>query len=293
MATLGLCHPGEMGASVGAAARAAGTRVLFASQGRSPATRERARGAGLEDVGSLESLIEASEVLFAVCPPHAARDLARELAGLGFRGLYVDANAVSPDTAREIGRGVEASGARFVDGGLIGPPARKPGTTRLYLSGSQAPRVAELFRSGPLEALAIDGGPGAASALKMCFASWTKGTSALLAAIRALASYEGVEADLLAEWARSQPGLAARSEGAARATAPKAWRFVGEMHEVAASFAAAGLPDGFHRAAALVYERLEAYKDTGDPPSLADVVATLLRGARRDGNAFTRGRSSG
>jgi 3-hydroxyisobutyrate dehydrogenase-like beta-hydroxyacid dehydrogenase len=275
-ATLGLCHPGQMGATVGAAARCAGARVLFASEGRSPATRERARAAELEDVASLEALAAASEVLFAMCPPHAALALARELAGHGFRGLYVDANAVSPGTAREIGRVVEASGARFVDGGVIGPPVRKPGTTRLYLSGSQAPGVAALFQDGPLEVLPIQGGPGAASALKMCFASWTKGTSALLAAIRALALHEGVEADLLAEWARSLPDLAARSEGAARVTAPKAWRFVGEMHEIAASFAAAGLPDGFHRAAAEVYERLESFKDSADAPTLAEVTDTLL-----------------
>lgn len=277
MTTIGILHPGDMGSVVGACAVAGGARVLWASEGRSAGSRERATGAGLEDAGTVAALVAASDVILSVCPPHAALDLARDVAGRRFAGLFVDANAVAPATAREIGAVVEAGGANFVDGGLIGPPPRNAGSTRLYLSGREAKRAAALFEASALEAIAIGDGPGAASALKMAYAAYTKGSSALLMAIRALASSEGVDDALLAEWRRSQPDLPKRSEAAARDNARKAWRFVGEMEEIAATFAAAGLPGGFHEAAAVIYERLAGYKDAAAPPSMADLVAPLTR----------------
>ena len=276
LANIGILHPGAMGSSVGAAARAGGARVLFASEGRGEATRRRGLEAGLEDAGDLAALLEASDCVVSVCPPHAAHAQAKVVAGLGFRGVYADVNAVAPATAREIARVAEAAGASFVDGGIVGPPAHRPGTTRLYLSGEEARRVASLFAPGPLEAIVLEGPPGAASALKVCFASYTKGSTALLAAIRALAQHEGVDEALLEEWGRSMPGLAERSEAGARATAPKAWRFVGEMEEIASAFAAAGLPEGFHRAAAELYRRLDVYKDAPEPPLLEEVLRALL-----------------
>lgn len=277
MTTIGILHPGDMGSVVGACAVAGGSRVLWASEGRSAGSRERAAAAGLEDVRTVAALVAASDVILSVCPPHAAIDLARDVAGRRFAGLFVDANAVAPATAREIGAVVEAGGAAFVDGGLIGPPPRNAGSTRLYLSGREAKRAAALFESSALEAIAIGDGPGAASALKMAYAAYTKGSSALLMAIRALAASEGVDDALLAEWRRSQPELPKRSEAAARDNARKAWRFVGEMEEIAATFAAAGLPGGFHEAAAVIYERLAGYKDATTPPSMADLVAPLTR----------------
>jgi len=277
MTTIGILHPGDMGSVVGACAVAGGSRVLWASEGRSAGSRERAAAAGLEDARTVAALVAASDVIVSVCPPHAAIDLARDVAGRRFAGLFVDANAVAPATAREIGAVVEAGGAAFVDGGLIGPPPRNAGSTRLYLSGREAKRAAALFESSALEAIAIGDGPGAASALKMAYAAYTKGSSALLMAIRALAASEGVDDALLAEWRRSQPELPKRSEAAARDNARKAWRFVGEMEEIAATFAAAGLPGGFHEAAAVIYERLAGYKDATTPPSMADLVAPLTR----------------
>jgi 3-hydroxyisobutyrate dehydrogenase-like beta-hydroxyacid dehydrogenase len=271
---IGLLHPGEMGAAVGAAARAGGARVLWASAGRGGDTRRRAEAAGLEDAGSLEALVRASAIILSVCPPEAALATARAVAGHGFAGLYVDANAVSPATAREIGLAVEKAGATFVDGGIIGRPPQKRGETRFYLSGDAAADVARRFAAGPFEAVAVPGGPGAASALKMAYAAWTKGTSALLMTIRAFAIDQGVDEALLAEWERSQPGLAARSERAVADNARKAWRFVGEMDEIAASLAAVGLPGGFHEAAAEVYRRLAVYRD-GPAPAVAEAAQRL------------------
>jgi 3-hydroxyisobutyrate dehydrogenase-like beta-hydroxyacid dehydrogenase len=283
--TIAMLHPGEMGSVVGACARAAGSRVVWASEGRGGSTAERARVAGLEDVGTLSAAVKASDVILSVCPPHAAVDVARAVAAEGFRGIFVDGNAVAPATAREIAEKIQAAGATFVDGGIIGPPPEKPGSTRLYLSGPAAPRVKALFSTGALEAIVVDGPAGAASAVKMAYASWTKGTSALLMAVRALAAAEGVDEVLLAEWARSQAGLGDRSESAVKGNAKKAWRFVGEMEEIAATYAAAGLPDGFHRAAGQIYERLSAFKDTKTAPPMTEVARILAqrKGRTSDG----------
>ena len=275
--TVGVLHPGEMGASVGAAARRGDADVVWASEGRSESTQARAAAAGLRDVGTLQHLIEASDIILSVCPPGAAAEVAHAVASYRFARVYVDANAVSPEMARRVGAIVEKGGATFVDGGIIGPPARSAGSTRLYLSGPAAQQVAALFTAGPLDVIVLEGGVGTASALKVAFASYTKGTAALLMAIRAFARAEGVDAALLQEWALTQPGLPGQSEGAVRGSARKAWRFVGEMEEIATAFKAAGLPDGFHRAAAELYRRLERYKDTDEPPSLEEATAVILQ----------------
>jgi len=272
---VGLVHPGQMGATVGRALVAGGAQVLWSSFGRSAESRQRATAAGLEDAGDLSALVRRVDRVVTVCPPDAAGEVARTVLEAGFRGIYVDANAVAPQTAVRLAREVEAQGCEFVDGGIIGPPAHRPGSTRLYLSGTRAPEVAEAFAGTNLDARVIDGGAGAASALKMAYAAWTKGSAALLLAARTLAHGAGVEASLLEEWRLSQPHLEAQSEGTARGVSPKAWRFAGEMEEIAATFAAAGLPAGFHLAAAEVYERLAGFR-TGEPADAAAAAAALL-----------------
>jgi len=265
-----------MGSAVGATLVAGGARVLWASEGRSAATRARAAELGLEDTGTIGAVARASEVIVSVAPPHSALDVARAVAALSFQGVYVDANAVAPATGREIGAIVEKAGARFVDGGIIGPANRKAGAARIYLSGHGAPAIASLFAAGPIDAVALDAPAGAASALKMAYAGWTKGSQALLAAMRAFAISEGVEGALLAEWKMSQPDVPARSERAFSDNARKAWRFVGEMDEIASSLAAAGLPAEFHRGAREIYTRLAVYKDTAAPPTVEDAAKMLL-----------------
>lgn len=272
--TVALLHPGEMGAAVGACLAGAGHRVVWASERRSAATRARARA--FEDRGTLEAALQGADIVLSVCPPHGATALAREVAAARYRGIFVDCNAIAPETARKVGAVVEAAGARFADGGIIGPPPAQPGKTRLFLSGGSAAEVAALFAGTALEAHALDAPAGAASALKACYAAWTKGATALLAAIRALARHDGVEAALLEEWRRSQPELPKRSE-VVTVQARKAWRWIGEMEEIARAFRAAGLPDGFHLASAELYRQLERFKDAGRDPSLDEVAAALAR----------------
>ncbi len=215
--------------------------------------------------------------VFSVCPPHAALGLARDVAGLGFDGLYVDANAVSPSTARSVAATV---GRRYVDGGIIGPPAHRAGTTRLYLSGARASEVVAWFEGANLGVRVVDDGLTSASALKMAYAAYTKGSSALLLAVNALAEQAGVRQALRDEWALSQPGLEVRSEQTAAGTSRKAWRFVGEMEEIAATFAELGLPDQFHRGAADLYRRMAALKDR-PPAELEAVLRQILSGQTR------------
>jgi 3-hydroxyisobutyrate dehydrogenase-like beta-hydroxyacid dehydrogenase len=272
---IGLLHPGQMGAAIGRALVAQGRAVLWASAGRGAQTVGRAQEAGLVDARTVSELMRRCAVLLSVCPPHAAVDVARAVTG--FTGVFVDANAVSPATAREIAHRIVAGGGRFVDAGIVGPPPRRAGDTRLYLSGPAAGEVGELFVGTPVEARVVGDEIGAASALKMAYAGWTKGSAALLLAVRALARAEGVEEALIAEWSVSLPDLPDRSLSAARSATTKGWRWVGEMEEIAASVAAAGLPAGFHQAAAELFRRSPRERDAAsDESTLDSVLAGLL-----------------
>src|SRR6266702_390283 len=233
-------------------------------------------------------LLHPGEMGVAVCPPTAALDVAREVTGFG--GIYLDANAISPATAGEVARIVAAGGAGYVDGGIIGTPPVAPGFIRLYLSGARAGEVRALFDGTAVSARVVEradgpagagAGVGAASAVKMAYASWTKGTAALLLAARALARAEGVEPDLLAEWSISQPGLDEQSARAAGSAAAKGWRWVAEMEEIAAAMSAAGLPDGFHRAAAEIYRRFSPADRAGEEAGLDALVRKSLPGSQQ------------
>jgi 3-hydroxyisobutyrate dehydrogenase-like beta-hydroxyacid dehydrogenase len=266
-----------MGISVAAAAQNSGCEVYWASEGRSPQTHERARRFDLRDVGTVAGLCETCSLILSVCPPHAAEQVAHDVVEQGFRGIYLDANAIAPQRAIRIGEALNAAGVAFVDGGIIGGPAWEPGRTWLYLAGKDAEEVASCFAAGPLETAVIGQEPGRASALKMCYAAYTKGTTALLCAIRGTAEALDVWGELRTQWLRDWPDLPAQAEGRVRRVTAKAWRFAGEMDEIAATFQAAGLPGGFHAAAAEVYRRLAHYKDAPSTPELEAVLADLIR----------------
>lgn len=268
-----LLHPGAMGASIGAALVAGGHDTAWVAQGRSAETAKRAADAGLSRVETVAAGVGGAELVISVCPPHASVDVARAVHEVGFSGLYVDGNAVSPATAEKVHR---LFGACYVDGGIIGPPAWRVGATRFYLSGSHAETVAALFEGSLVDARAIGTASSQASALKMSYAAFTKGSSALLLAVRALAEANGVSRELLAEWDISQPGLATRSAGTAKSTSQKAWRFEGEMREIAATFAQADLPSGFHEGAAELYARMAALKDVSGGAGIDVVLAEIL-----------------
>jgi 3-hydroxyisobutyrate dehydrogenase-like beta-hydroxyacid dehydrogenase len=270
---IGVLHPGEMGAAIGRELIRGGRDVVWCAHGRSKATVSRAAAGRMRNAGSIAELVDVSDVIISVCPPHAATDVAAGVAEHGFAGIYVDANAVAVDTVRRIAALLQARGdVAFVDGGLVGPPPDRPGTTRLYLSGERSEPVAELFEGTFVECRLLDGGIGRASALKMAYAAWTKGTAALILTIGAFALAEGIDVALGAEWATSLPDLDGRLRRAASAATSKGWRWSNEMEQIATSFAAHGLPEGFGSAAADVYARIP--RGTGGD-GVVDVDAVL------------------
>lgn len=274
---IGILHPGAMGISVAASALRSGQQVCYASEGRSAATRARAAEYNLQDLVTVAELCKTCSILISVCPPHAAEEVAAQVIAHRFNGLYLDANAISPQKAVRIGEMLSQEGVSFVDGGIIGGPAWTPGETWLYLSGKAAGRIAACFSAGPLEVEGIGEEIGKASALKMCYAAYTKGTTALLSAILALAESTGVRKELSVQWERDEPGYTEQAERRARRVTAKAWRFAGEMDEIAGTFESAGLPGGFHRAAGEIYHRLDHFKDANAFPELEAVLAALLK----------------
>jgi 3-hydroxyisobutyrate dehydrogenase-like beta-hydroxyacid dehydrogenase len=257
---IAVLHPGAMGVAVAACLVGRGYEVGWVRAGRSEATLHRAEQAGLTAFDDLAELLAHTDVVFSVCPPHGALEVARQIAG--FRGIMVDANAVSPETSALIGRVVSADGGvRYVDGAIIGPPPNAPGNTRLYLAGDDG-EVANLFAGTALDTVELAGAPPAASALKMTYAAWTKTTAALLVSIRRTAAAYGVEQELAREWTMSQPDLSGAWLRARQQTQEKGWRWSYELAEVGRTFAAAGEPEGFGAAASQVFA---ASVDEGRP----------------------------
>ncbi len=241
---IGLLFPGEMGAAVGAAANG---EVLWASEGRSGATA--ARAAGFEDVGTVAELVSRSDVVLSICPPRLAEAVAQEVAGLGFDGLYIDANAISPARAERIA----ALFDRAVDGSITANTG-----LHLFLSGEpdQVELVSGLFGE-PVVPTPLPGGVGAASALKMAFAGWNKIGAILEAQAHAVALAYGL-------------GDALAAEGVSRdrigRTAARAWRWSAEMHEIGDTHAALGLDDGIARGAASSLECWTGHRDDAHVP---------------------------
>ncbi|MEW6031239.1 MAG: DUF1932 domain-containing protein [Chloroflexota bacterium] len=274
---IGILHPGEMGVSVAVSAQNSGNAVFWASEGRSEKTRTCAERHGLTDAYSLVNLCKRCSIILSICPPHAAEDLARQVTHTGFKGLYVDANAISPRRSVKIGEMIQGAGIDFVDGGIIGGPAWERGTTRLYLSGRRAEEIAACFANGLLEAKVIGEEIGKASALKMCYAAYSKGTTALSSAILATAESNGVRDELYREWDLDEEGFSEQVNQRARRVTAKAWRFEGEMREIAETFIEAGLPGGFHEAAMEIFHRLAGFKESSRQPELHEVLDALLR----------------
>jgi len=262
-----------MGSALGARLVAGGARVVVALDGRSTRSRRLAADAGLEDVGSPDALAREASVVLSVVPPGAALDVATTLARVADGGtaspLVVDLNAVSPGKAQRVTSVLAAAGLEAVDGAISGPPPRRPGTTRIYLSGPRAAEVAALPIEG-VELIVVGDEIGAASAVKMCTASVYKGRVALLAQAFRTARTHGVVDHVLGDLGASglvDPERAGASLGVASA---KAWRYVAEMEEIAETQAAAGLTPDLFRALATVYAELAERPVAETPEEVRD-----------------------
>ena len=273
---IGFLHPGAMGISLAATVQNSGHTAYWITKNRGQATYDRAKKHGLLAVPTIKELCDKCALIICVCPPHAATDVAEKVLACSFKGTYVDVNAISPQQVKRIGQSMNDKGVGFVDGGIIGGPAWKPETTWLYLSGRTAAEVAKCFRGGPLAVEVIGDEIGKASALKMCFAANTKGTTALLCAIVAAARRMGVQKELERQWSRHGSNFAEDTLTRIRSVTAKAWRFSGEMEEIASTFEEAGLPDGFHLAASDIFQRIAKFKGSAPTPPVDDVLDALL-----------------
>ena len=274
---VGVIHPGMMGICVAATVQNSGHEVYWASEGRSSQSRKRAQKFNLSDAGSLSTLCETCTKIISVCPPHVAEEVAEQVLENSFQGVYLDANAISPQRTIRIGQLMRKAGVDFVDGGIIGSPVWERGKTWLYLSGEKAPEAAMFCSGGPLEIRVMDGEVGKASALKMCYAAYTKGTTALLCGILATAQVLGVRGELETQWSRDWANFGAQAGEKVRKVTAKAWRFSGEMAEIAATFREAGMPGEFHAAAEMIYRRIGGFKDAPSTPTLEEVLEKLIQ----------------
>jgi 3-hydroxyisobutyrate dehydrogenase-like beta-hydroxyacid dehydrogenase len=280
--------PGDMGHAVAAMLRAHGLRVITCLSGRSARTRSLAEKAGIEEVVDDDALVREADLLLSILVPAEAESLARRIAAAlertGAKLLYVDCNAIAPETARRIGQLVEAAGARFVDAGIIGPPPKTGTRTPFYASGVHAKSFAALRDFG-LDVRPIGERPGDASAVKMCYAALTKGTTALMTELSVAAERLGVSAVLRQEFAESQQAAAERMAGGVPAMVPKAHRWVGEMEEIAKTFEDCGLTPKTYLGAAEIYDFVartslgkispEQWRDEGR--SFEQIVALLAK----------------
>lgn len=258
---VGVLHPGAMGAALGSALKPRAGAVIWADAGRSHATAKRAELADLVAVPDVAELARRADVIVSICPPHAAREVAAQVAaGLAERPdrpLYLEANAVAPDTVRAVATTLGGR-ATVCDGAVIGPPAWERGTTVLWLAGPDAGRAAALFAGSPVDARVLGTAPsdvGSASGLKACFALQSKALPAVWLALAEAADRFGVAEELRGELERAGAGYDAALAGARAGASEKGRRWAGEMEEAAAALAAVGVPDGFSRAAAEMYRR--------------------------------------
>jgi 3-hydroxyisobutyrate dehydrogenase-like beta-hydroxyacid dehydrogenase len=249
-----------MGARMGAAANA---DVMWASEGRSSATARRARSGGFRDVGTIPELVAASEAILCLCPPAIAEDVAGAVGAAGFRGLYVEANAIAPARCERIAAMLSDHGGRVVDGAVIAS-----NSLNLYLSGEpdDIAAAAELFADSEVNTIQLDGGVGTASALKMAFGGWNKIGIALSAQAYAIARAYGVEDALANEGIENDRVVRAGQ---------KAWRWSPEMNEVADTCESLGLPNAIAHGAAAVFARWAARRD--NPAQLDELLNDLGR----------------
>ena len=274
---IGFLHPGAMGTYLASTIINSGHEAYWVSEGRSHSTKERASKYGLIETPTIAELCNTCTTIFSVCPPDAAAAVAKQVLACGFAGTYVDANAISPTRVQEIAKSMTKAGIHFVDGGVIGLPKWDSQTTWLYLSGQQADTVAACFTQGPLKVEVISQEVGKASALKMCYAAKTKGTTALICALEAVAQELGVRSALENQWRRESADSAQEIISAIEQVTAKAWRFSGEMKEIADTFESAGLPGGFYTNAAEVYQRMAHFKEEQELPEIERILAALIK----------------
>ena len=276
--TVGILSPGDMGHTVGNVLRQNGLRVITCLEGRSQRTRQLAEKAGIVDVPTYPQFVTEADLILSIMVPaqamSAASMVAEALQQVDTTLTYTDCNAIAPQTVRKLGEIITAAGGTFVDASIIGPPPRTPGATRFYASGPDLDLFSELNNYG-LDVRALGEEIGLASAIKMCYASLTKGITALCTELLTAASVLGVSEALTAEFQLSQSALFERMEKGLPSMPPKARRWIGEMEEISATFAHVGLTPNILTGAADMYRFIGDTHLADLPPEARDEFPTL------------------
>jgi 3-hydroxyisobutyrate dehydrogenase-like beta-hydroxyacid dehydrogenase len=290
--TVGLLSPGDMGHSIGHVLHSNGLDVVTCLEGRSERSRTLAAEAGIRDGGSLQDIVRSVDVFLSVLVPSSALSIARDvsaaLQATGSSVLYVDCNAIAPKTARAVADTIVAAGSRVADVGIIGPPPRRPGT-KFYVSGPGAGEFSEL-RSFGLDVRILNGDIGQASAIKMCYGALTKGLQALATELLVAARLSGVDDALRAEQQETMTEVLGWLEGNMPIMPPKAYRWVGEMEEIASFFGDLGMTPNILTGAADMYRFVKdtpigrESPESRDPnQSLESVISALAEAVGNDG----------
>ena len=278
--TIAILMPGDMGHGCAIAFRENGFRTVTNLSERSERTKALSAKAGLEDLGSFEEVAKQSDIVLSILPPENALDQGRRFAAAmiaaGSTPPYVDCNAVSPATTREIAAEIDQAGALYIDGGIIGSnPVNEKGGTRLYVSGSDTAAIRELDGRG-MVVRDIGDEIGRASGLKMVYASATKGTFSLHAAVLTTAHAMGLTEEYISELSESRPAMFSAMENMVPRIPLDAGRWLGEMNEIAATFKEACVTSKFHEGAAEIMELAHRTPISHETRETVDTSRTLI-----------------
>lgn len=269
---IGVVSPGDMGQAVAMRLKACGHAVHTALDGRSPRTRELAAKAGLLDCGSMDRLVATCDIILSILNPGAAVDKAREVAAAirasGKKTVFVDCNAIAPQTVREIDAIIREAGGSLIDAGIIGPPPRGGARTRIYVSGPQAALLSAI-KDENLDIRIAGERIGDASAIKMCYAAYTKGAVALGVEMMMAAHRLGVGQALDAEMQESIADVRKWILSRSTTMPPKAYRWVPEMLEIARTFEGVGMTPRMLQGAADMFELIAGTPLGGESPEQA------------------------
>ena len=275
--TVAILSPGDMGSNVGRALRENGLEVITCLTERSARTRELSEIAGIIDVPDFAEMIDRADIVLSVLVPERAVDVARQVAGViqksGKSLPFADCNPVAPAVAQQMADIIDTAGGRYIDGGIIGGPPGRGAPPRFYASGPHETIMGQLDGRG-ISVPMMGGEVGRASAIKMCYASLSKGAAALNASALISAMNLGIYDEFIAEMESSQQAVLRNMQGV-NSLGAKAFRWIDEMEQISATFGAAGATPYMHKGASDIFRLVESSPIGDERPETVDTSRTL------------------
>ena len=259
--TIGIMSPGDMGHSVASVLYESGCRVVTVLNGRSELSKTRAKRSNMEDLEDLRELVSVSDFIFSIMPPNKAQEFGKEIAEVidnsGKSPVFVDCNAISPDTTLSVAEAIKNSGAIFLNVGIIGPPPGRGPVTKFYASGEGVNSLKFINQNG-IKLVPVGDEIIKASAIKMCYAGLTKGIMTLHASILVAAELLGISDEVQSELKESQEFHWKAMEERVSTYVCDAGRWAGEMDQISDTLGSVGVTPNLHKGAADVFRLLDA-----------------------------------